>query len=609
MCGIVGTVTSRDAIPILLDGLARLEYRGYDSAGIAVVQTGMRQVRVCGRVEALRAQVQASALAGGTGIAHTRWATHGVPSERNAHPQISKELIAVVHNGIIENHAVLRSRLQAWDYAFVSDTDTEVIPHLIHHHYVQNGGDLAAAVQSAVAELEGSYAIAVVAADRPGQLVCARRGSPLVLGIGEGACYCASDVYALLPYTRRFVHLEDGDVADVREDCFTIRDGHGAAVERSGYVSALTAEDSELGPYRHYMHKEIHEQPQALANTIAALSPTWDADVFGAGAGAAFAQTQRVAIVACGTSYHAGLIARHWIEQMAQLPCEVEIASEFRYRQGYLATQGLLLVLISQSGETADTLGALLFARARGVRQVLSICNVAESSLTRVTDLHAMTHAGPEIGVASTKAFTTQLVVLHALAASLAKVQARADTGVLARYWEQLQRVPQWAADVLLLEPALADLAQRLSGDSSALFIARGLHYPVAMEGALKLKEISYIHAEAYAAGELKHGTLALVSPEMPVIALAPNDGLVEKMQSNMQEVRARGGRLLVLADQGGPVSGDGAVARILLAGGYGPWSPLPYAMALQLLAYHVAVLRGRDVDKPRNLAKSVTVE
>ncbi len=609
MCGIVGAVSRSDVTPVLLDGLARLEYRGYDSAGLAVVASGLRCVRSSGRVAELTRLAREAGLSGTAGIAHTRWATHGAPTESNAHPHTSNGLISVVHNGIIENYQTLRTTLQSQGYCFASETDTEVIPHLIHRSYVANGRDLVAAVRSAIAALEGSYAIAVVAADAPLQLVCARQGSPLVLGLGVSSHYCASDVYALLPFTQEFVHLEDGDVAELRDDRVAVWDGTGAPAQRSSYRSPLHAQDSELGPYRHYMHKEIHEQPQAMAQTIAAVSPELEPEMFGAGAGRAFTDINRVGIVACGTSFHAGLIARHWIETIANLPCDVEIASEYRYRTGFHPGAGLLLVLISQSGETADTLGALQHARERGVRHVLSICNVAESSLTRLCDLHFMTRAGPEVGVASTKAFTTQLVALHALAASLARVRRATDIGRVRHCMDHLRCLPQWGADLLRLEPALANLATRFASDHNALFIGRGLHYPVAMEGSLKLKEISYIHAEAYAAGELKHGALALVSRDMPVVALAPRDALVDKMKSNMQEVRARGGRLFIFADKDNPLDLQGGEPAIVLPGGYGDLSPVPYAMALQLLAYHVAVLRGNDVDKPRNLAKSVTVE
>jgi glucosamine--fructose-6-phosphate aminotransferase (isomerizing) len=609
MCGIVGAITHSDVTAVLLGGLDRLEYRGYDSAGIAVVGDGLQQVRACGRVGQLRAKVSDVGGRGMTGIAHNRWATHGVPSESNAHPHLSHGLIAVVHNGIVENHQSLRTQLESTGYDFVSETDTEVIPHLIHRNYVANGGDLAQAVRSAIADLDGTYAIAVVAADRPGQIVCARQGSPLVLGVGEHETFCASDVYALLPYTQHFVHLEDGDVADLRAEHFQITGPDGLGVHRTSYVSTLKGNESDLGPYRHYMHKEIHEQPRVLEQTIASLSPEFDAELFGDGAGKAFAAIKRVGIVACGTSYHAGLIARHWIENLADIPCDVDIASEYRYRTGFLASEGLLLVVISQSGETADTLGALKYARERGVQHVLSVCNVAESSMTRLSDMCFMTSAGPEIGVASTKAFTTQLVALYALAVSLALARDDIDLVRARQCREHLSLLPEWSSDVLRMEPALARMAAGFETERHAMFIGRGLHHPVAMEGALKLKEISYLHAEAYAAGELKHGPLALVSPEMPVIALLPQDALMEKMNSNIQEVRARGGKLFVFADRASAMDPKGADRIIVLPGGYGELSPLPYAIALQLLAYHVAALRGNDIDKPRNLAKSVTVE
>jgi glucosamine--fructose-6-phosphate aminotransferase (isomerizing) len=609
MCGIVGAVSPRNVVPILLDGLGRLEYRGYDSAGLVVVADGLQQIRSCGRVHELRRRVLAAGLNGLTGIAHTRWATHGTPTESNAHPHISRGLIAVVHNGIIENHDSLRAKLLACGYGFASETDSEVIPHLIHRAYLLNGGDLAVAVRAVTCQLIGNYAIAVVAADRPGQMVCARQGSPLVLGLGDGEVVCASDVYAMLPITRNMVHLEDGDVAHVHGAHISVVNRAGASVQRPTRVSAMDSRDTERGTYSHFMHKEIHEQPHVLAQTLATLSPTFDADVFGDGAGQVFRDITRVCIVACGTSYHAGLMARHWIETLADIPCEVDIASEYRYRAGYFSSAGLLLVVISQSGETADTLGALQYARERGVRHILSICNVAESAMTRMSNLGFITRAGPEIGVASTKAFTTQLVALYALAVSLALARDDINIDRARQCHANLERLPQWCADILLIEPALAKLACHFKSTRSALFIGRGDYYPVAMEGALKLKEISYIHAEAYPAGELKHGALALVNAEMPIIALVPKDPLIEKMRSNLQEVRARGGRLFVFADRASQMETVGPDHVTVLPGGYGELGPLPYTVALQLLAYHTAVLRGCDVDKPRNLAKSVTVE
>jgi glucosamine--fructose-6-phosphate aminotransferase (isomerizing) len=609
MCGIIGGTSTRDVVPILLDGLGRLEYRGYDSAGLAVVANGLDHVRVSGRVRELRQRVAAAGLHGMTGIAHTRWATHGAPTERNAHPHISRGLIGVVHNGIIENHLALRTKLEAAGYRFDSETDTETIAHLVHRAYLANGGDLAAAVHSAVEELEGSYAIAVIAADRPGQLVGARRGSPLVVGFGDGELLLASDIYALLPFTRRFCYLEDGDVANLQAADCQILNRDGQTVERPVHLSELVGGDTELGSYRHYMLKEIHEQPRAIADTISAFSPAFEADVFGAGAGRAFREARRIAIVACGTSYHAGLIARHWIENLADMSCEVDIASEFRYRSGHIDGKGTLLVLISQSGETADTLGALKHARERGIEHVLAICNVPESSLARQADMRFMTRAGPEIGVASTKAFTTQLASLYALAVSLALARGRIDADQARQHYERLGQLPDRVAGALQLEPALTGLARHFLTSRHAFYLGRGLHYPVAMEGALKLKEISYIHAEACPAGELKHGPLALVDQDMPVVAIVPKDALVDKMKSNIEEARARGGRLFVFAEQASEMDKRDHDHLILLPGGYGDLSPVVYTVPLQLLAYHAAVLRGNDVDKPRNLAKSVTVE
>ena len=616
MCGIVGYIGKNNALPILLDGLKRLEYRGYDSAGVAVkTADGVFSVKAVGKIAELEKKINNNPpnplCQGGRnlGIAHTRWATHGAPTEKNAHPHISRWLIAVAHNGIIENHLFLRAKLEAAGYRFDSETDTEVIAHLIHRDYIGNGGDLAGAVRSAIAELAGSYAIAVLAADRPGQLVCAKHGTPLVVGFGDDAHFIASDIYALLPFTRCFSYLEDGDVVDISAAECHIYGHDGQVAKRPRHISELAGNNSELGAYRHYMLKEIHEQPQALADTIAVLSPDFAPELFGKNARKGFTETSRIAIVACGTSYHAGLIARHWIENLAGVPCDVDIASEFRYRTRSMDDQDQLLVLISQSGETADTLGALKHARGRGVRHVLSICNVAESAMTRQSDMRFMTQAGPEIGVASTKAFTTQLAGLYVLAVCLALARGRIDASQARYHYEQLFRLPEWAAEVLRIEPDLLMTAEDLTASKHALFLGRGVHYPVAMEGALKLKEISYIHAEAYPAGELKHGPLALVDAEMPVVAIAPKDVLIDKMKSNMQEVSARGGRLFIFTEKNSDMEQRSTQHIILLPGGYGDLSPLLYAMPLQLLAYHVAVLRGNDVDKPRNLAKSVTVE
>ena len=610
MCGIVGAVSRKDVVPALLEGLARLEYRGYDSAGLVVVRDSLTRIRTCARIQDLRKQVFNARIDGHTGIAHTRWATHGIPSVNNAHPHISNNLIAVVHNGIIENHQRLRLDLEASGIHFASDTDSEVIPHLIYRAYISNGGGLRLAVQSAIKQLEGSFAIAVIAADNPDQIVGARRGSPLLIGIGEGGTlYCASDVYALLPHTRKFVHLEDGDVADLRTEHLHIYGAHGAEVQRATVLSDVDASSSELGPYRHYMHKEIHEQPLAITNTIASIPSDFDAALFGDNAHSVFRSISRICIVACGTSYHAGLIAKHWIESLANMPCDVDIASEYRYRSGYVATDGVLLIAISQSGETADTLGALQYGQSRGIKHTLSICNVAESAMPLLCNLRFMTCAGPEIGVASTKAFTTQLASLYTLAVTLAlcRGEMTREQGHICH--ANLRMTAPWLDHILRMEPALMLLARQFESSRNALFIGRGVHYPVAMEGALKLKEIAYIHAQAYAAGELKHGALALVSPEVPVVALAPNDTRLAKMKSNIQEVRARGGNLILLSEAASCLEAAQAHHVFLMPGGYGDLSPLPYAVALQLLAYHVAVLRGTDIDRPRNLAKSVTVE
>lgn len=606
MCGIIGAVSDKDVVPFLLEGLATLEYRGYDSAGLAVVDRGLKHVKISGRVEELRSRVAAAGLRGATGIAHTRWATHGVPSEINAHPHFSNGLVGLVHNGIVENHAALRHELEAGGYRFLSDTDSEVIVHLVHRAYLAGGGDLTGAVRVACALLQGSYAIAVVGAEHPGQLVCARRGSPLVVGFGDGEQFVASDVYALLPRTRRFTCLEDGDVADLRPGAVLILNARGERAERPVRTTAAGAGSDGLGSYRHYMHKEIHEQPRVVADTIEAFAPAFRVDAFGTKAAAQFEQVRRVAIVACGTSYHAGLIARHWIEEFADLPCSVDVASEFRYRARPIDGPDTLLVLVSQSGETADTLGALARAREAGVSAVLGICNVAESSMARQSDLLFLTRAGHEIGVASTKAFTAQLAALYGLAAVLARVRGRIDDEQAGQAYRRLADVPGWLVEALALEPDIKAMAEDIATGRHALFIGRGLYYPVALEGALKLKEVSYIHAEAYPAGELKHGPLALVDAAMPVIALAPADRLQEKMKSNIQEVAARHGRLFVLADGSGEAAPE---VRIALPGHYGDLGPLPYAVPLQLLAYYAAVLIGNDVDKPRNLAKSVTVE
>ena len=608
MCGIVAAVAARNVVPVLLEGLKRLEYRGYDSAGVAVVDGTLKRLRSAGRVSELAAAAEQSGLQGTLGIAHTRWATHGVPSERNAHPHISGG-IAVVHNGIIENHDAIRTRLQAAGYAFTSDTDTEVIAHLLHQK-LQGTPDLGAAARAVVAELTGAFAIAVAAESEPARVVVARQGAPLLLGIGEDGLFAASDASALLQVTRRMIYLEEGDVAELRRDGYAISDVAGRPVERRVHVSELTADAVELGPYAHYMQKEIFEQPGAVANTLEmvtnaqSLSP----QLFGVEAPALLAESDAVLILACGTSYHAGVVARYWIESIAGVPCNVEIASEYRYRAS-VPNPRALVVTISQSGETADTLAALHHARAQGHTRCLSICNVPESALVRQSDLRFLTRAGPEIGVASTKAFTTQLAALVLLALVLAKQRGRLPAAQERELIHALRHLPAALSHVLQVEPRIREWAARFAAHDHALFLGRGIHYPIALEGALKLKEISYIHAEAYAAGELKHGPLALVDEDMPVVAIAPNDALLEKLKSNMQEVRARGGQLYVLADQDAHLAPSEGVEVITLTDHAGILSPILHTLPLQLLAYHVALARGNDVDKPRNLAKSVTVE
>lgn len=608
MCGIVGAIAQRNVVPILLEGLQRLEYRGYDSAGLVVVHDGqLQRVRSIGRVADLTAK--SSTTHGLIGIAHTRWATHGVPSVRNAHPHISKNLIAVVHNGIIENYEALRTRLTAEGYEFTSDTDTEVIAHLIHSHYAR-GNSLLAATQASLKELVGAYAIGVIAADNPDQLICARRGSPLLLGVGIGEHFIASDVSALLPVTRKVVYLEEGDVVELGRRSYQIFDATGKRVERAAQISELSNESVELGQYRHYMQKEIHEQPQALANTLEAVcnSQSLVPGIFGAEAAATFADINSILILACGTSYHAGLVARFWLEEIAGIPCSVEIASEYRYRTS-VPNPKTLVAVISQSGETADTLAALNHAKGLGHSHTLAICNVPESALVRLCKLRLLTRAGPEIGVASTKAFTTQLAALFLLTLVLAKQRGRLTAEQEQRHLHELRHLPGAAQKVLELEPQIAKLAEQFASKHHALFLGRGLHYPIALEGALKLKEISYIHAEAYPAGELKHGPLALVDKDMPVISVAPNDALLEKLKSNLQEVRARGGELYVFADANTHIRAADGIHIMQMPEHAGYLSPILHTIPLQLLAYYVALQKGTDVDKPRNLAKSVTVE
>ena len=591
MCGIVAAVARRNVVPILIEGLKRLEYRGYDSAGVAVINGSLRRVRSCGRVAALEKLAGEQRLEGTIGIGHTRWATHGAPSERNAHPHVSGG-VSVVHNGIVENHDEVRGRLRALGYQFASDTDTEVIAHLVHSH-LKDGLSLFRSVESSIRQLRGAYAIAVIAADDPSRLVVARMGAPLLLGIGEGENFAASDTSALLQVTRNLIYLEEGDCAVVTLQAVRIVDARGHVVARPLQVSRLPAEAIELGSYRHYMQKEIFEQPAAAYATLQ--------EDFSSEAKSVFERVDRALILACGTSYHAGLVARQWIESLAGMPCTVEVASEYRYRES-VPNPGTLVIAISQSGETADTLAAVHHARGLGQPFSLAICNVAESALTRSCRLKFLTRAGPEIGVASTKAFTSQLTALLLLALALAS--ARGRPGIERRVLEAL---PAALANALRLEPEMAAWAARFAGCEHALFLGRGVHHAIALEGALKLKEISYIHAEAYAAGELKHGPLALVDRSMPVVAIAPRDALLDKLKSNLQEVRARGGELYVLASQDFPEEDGIHVVRMHDAPGI--LSPIVSTVPLQLLAYHAALLRGNDVDKPRNLAKSVTVE
>ncbi|MDD5296751.1 MAG: glutamine--fructose-6-phosphate transaminase (isomerizing) [Rhodocyclaceae bacterium] len=608
MCGIVAAIAKRNIVPVLLEGLRKLEYRGYDSAGLAVLRDGLERLRSVGRVAELAAQADQAQLSAEIGIAHTRWATHGVPSERNAHPHISGGL-ALVHNGIIENFAELKTRLQAEGYEFTSDTDTEAVAHLLHS-ILKTEPNLFEAVRLTTNALVGAYAIAVLREEDPETVIVARKGSPLLLGVGEDGMYAGSDTAALLQVTRTVVYLEDGDIAELKLTGYRIMRPDGDPVDRPVHVSNLSADAVELGEYRHYMQKEIFEQPQALANTLEMIAggAGINALLFGALAQDILPGVGRVLILACGTSYHAGLTARYWIEQMAQIPCTVEIASEYRYRES-VPSPDTLVVVISQSGETADTLAALKHARSLGMPHTLAICNVAESAIVRETELRFVTRAGPEIGVASTKAFTTQLAALALLTLVLAKVRGRLSPEKELDCLTALRHLPVAVQKVLELEPAIAEWAGRFAMKHHALFLGRGMHYPIAMEGALKLKEISYIHAEAYPAGELKHGPLALVDSHMPVIAIAPNDALLEKLKSNLQEVKARGGELYVFADAGSEIAESDGLHLMPMPEHYGMLSPVLHVIALQLLSYHAALVKGTDVDKPRNLAKSVTVE
>ena len=608
MCGIVGAIAGHDIVPVLIEGLKRLEYRGYDSAGIAVINGTLRRVRSTGRVVELERLAKASQVSGGIGIAHTRWATHGVPSESNAHPHVSGG-ISVVHNGIIENHEEMREKLRGLGYQFVSETDTEVIAHLVHHHMAQSG-DLFEAVRRCLTELVGAYAIAVIDEADDQRLIVARMGAPLLLGLGDGQNFAASDASALVQVTQRVVYLEEGDCAELTCNQIRVIDRAGQAVARKEQKTELTADAVELGPYQHYMQKEIFEQPMAVANTLEMMTNARAVmpQLFGADADKILSKINGLVILACGTSYHAGMVARYWIEALAGLPCNVEIASEYRYRETY-NDPNTLVVTISQSGETADTLAALQYAKQRGHRHSLAICNVPESALVRASDLRFLTRAGPEIGVASTKAFTTQLAALVMLTMVLAKQRGQLTPDRESELLHALRHLPAALTHVLQVEPEIAVWAERFAQKQHMLFLGRGIHYPIAMEGALKLKEISYIHAEAYAAGELKHGPLALVDRDMPVVAVAPRDALLEKLKSNLQEVRARGGELYVLADQQTRIEPSAGVHVIQMPDHAGLLSPILHTVPLQLLAYHTALRRGTDVDKPRNLAKSVTVE
>ncbi len=610
MCGIVGGVTDRNIVPVLLDGLKRLEYRGYDSAGIAVVdgEQHLRRLRAAGKVRALEQALSDSPLAGRVGLAHTRWATHGVPSERNAHPHLSRDSLAIVHNGIIENHIELRRQLERAGYEFSSETDSEAIAHRVHFHFSRLG-NLLEAVRATVAELRGAYALAVVSQDGD-RIVAAREGCPVVLGLGDGENFVASDVSALLPGIRRFMFLEEGDVAEIGRDGVRVFDRDGQRVEREIKDSTASADAAEKGPYRHFMLKEIHEQPRAVAETLQeriANGRLLEA-AFGPNASVAFERARAVHIVACGTSYHAGVVASYLIEQLCRIPCRAEIASEYRCRNAVVSPD-TLFVTISQSGETADTLAALNMARRKGYLSTLAICNSPESALVRNSELVMLTRAGPEIGVASTKAFTTQLAVLAMLTVALARrrgLDAEREQALV----QQLIELPAMIERALELDAVVQSLALRFADKRHALFLGRGAMHAIAMEGALKLKEISYIHAEAYAAGELKHGPLALVDADMPVVAVAPNNDLLEKVKSNLMEVRARGGELYVFADpDSGIEPSDGVNVTHMPRHASDLQAPLVYTIPLQLLAYHVAILKGTDIDQPRNLAKSVTVE
>jgi glucosamine--fructose-6-phosphate aminotransferase (isomerizing) len=609
MCGIVGAIASRDVVPILTEGLKRLEYRGYDSAGIAVLDGGIRRVRRVGRVSEMENAARAENLKGIVGIAHTRWATHGGVTEPNAHPHMSMNEIAIVHNGIIENHEEQRARLKSAGYSFASQTDTEVVAHLIHY-YFKSSRDLLDATRRAVADLRGAYALGVVSLSDPDTITGARMGCPLVVGLGEGENFLASDVSAVISETRKVLYLEDGDVVALKRGSVRVLDSAGRDVKRDVHLSELSADAVDLGPYRHYMQKEIHEQPRAVADTLeGVIDAGIDVDgLFGAGSAQAFAGIDSLLVLASGTSFYAGLVARYWFEGLAQIPCNVELGHEYRYRDS-IPNPRQLIVTISQSGETLDTMEALKRAKELGHPVTLSICNVRESAIPRASRFVFYTRAGAEIGVASTKAFTTQLAALFTLCLALSKVKGRLSPQAEADAIDQLRYVPGSIQHALNLEPQIQAWSERFAQRDHALFLGRGIHYPVALEGALKLKEISYIHAEAYPAGELKHGPLALVDSQMPVVVIAPNDALLEKVKSNMQEVRARGGELYVFADLDSHFTESEGVHVIRTPRHAGWLSPIVHAVPVQLLAYHTALRRGTDVDKPRNLAKAVTVE
>jgi glucosamine--fructose-6-phosphate aminotransferase (isomerizing) len=609
MCGIVGAVAQRNIVPILLEGLKRLEYRGYDSCGVAVHANGLKRARSVARVAELETQVNDTAFTGMTGIAHTRWATHGVPATNNAHPHFSSrkngdQCVAVVHNGIIENYEEIRTELKALGYVFESQTDTEAIAHLINHLY---DGDLLRTVQKTVKRLTGAFAIAVFCKDEPQRVVGARLGCPLIVGLGEGENFLASDAMALAGTTDQIVYLEEGDVVDVQRNAVHITDKNDAPVERKVQKVNAYSGAIELGPYRHYMQKEIFEQPRAIGDTLEGVQG-FVPELFGEKAGAVFNEINAIQILACGTSYYSGMTAKYWLEAVAGIPTNVEIASEYRYRKPAV-NPNALIVVISQSGETADTLAALKYAKELGHKHSLAICNVGTSAMVRETELSYLTRAGAEIGVASTKAFSTQLAALFLLTLTLAKLRGCLTAEQERDHLKNLRHLPTALQSVLALEPQIIAWADAFARKENALFLGRGLHYPIALEGALKLKEISYIHAEAYPAGELKHGPLALVTEEMPVVTVAPNDALIEKLKSNMQEVRARGGQLYVFADADSRIAPSDGIHVIRLPEHYGLLSPILHVVPLQLLAYHTALARGTDVDKPRNLAKSVTVE